>query len=150
LRLRRHYGAAEFQQWPVTATGWQGFLAQMSDDGLDDRNRGGDQPAQGGDLSDRLKRLDVALKKARPPSDGKGGALQNSGAAAQGMAQALRMSSEFAAGVIVGAGLGWFFDYVLGTSPWGLIVFLMLGFAAGVLNILRSSALDKGSGSSGG
>jgi ATP synthase protein I len=26
-----------------------------------------------------------------------------------------------------------------GTSPWGLIVFLLLGFCAGVLNVLRST-----------
>lgn len=55
-----------------------------------------------------------------------------------GWGQAMKLSSEFIAGVIVGAGLGWFFDRLAGTSPWGLIVFLLLGFAAGVLNLLRS------------
>ena len=33
------------------------------------------------------------------------------------------------------------FDKVLGTSPFGLIVFLMLGFAAGVLNVLRTQGV---------
>ena len=28
-----------------------------------------------------------------------------------------------------------------GTSPWGLIIFLLLGFVAGVLNVLRSAGL---------
>ncbi|AKI01547.1 hypothetical protein IMCC20628_02852 [Hoeflea sp. IMCC20628] len=59
--------------------------------------------------------------------------------AAQGYALAVKLSSEFIAGVIVGALLGYLFDQFLGTSPWGLIVFLLLGFCAGVLNVLRST-----------
>ncbi len=51
----------------------------------------------------------------------------------------MKLSSEFIAGVVVGAALGWFIDRFAGTSPWGLIVFLLLGFAAGVLNVLRSA-----------
>jgi len=38
-------------------------------------------------------------------------------------------------------GLGWFLDRVAGTSPWGLIVGLLLGFGAGVLNVLRSAGV---------
>ncbi|EKF19928.1 hypothetical protein NA2_06288 [Nitratireductor pacificus pht-3B] len=56
-----------------------------------------------------------------------------------GFGNALRLSSEFIAGVAVGAGLGWFIDRMAGTSPWGLIIFLLLGFGAGVLNVLRSA-----------
>ena len=41
----------------------------------------------------------------------------------------------------MGVGLGWFLDRVAGTSPWGLIVGLMLGFGAGVLNVLRSAGV---------
>jgi ATP synthase protein I len=48
-------------------------------------------------------------------------------------------------GVIVGAGLGWLIDYGLGTSPWGFIVFLMLGFAGGVLSVMRSAGVFPGS-----
>lgn len=53
-------------------------------------------------------------------------------------AQAMKISSEFIAGIIVGALIGWFIDRVAATSPWGLIIFLMLGFGAGVLNVLRT------------
>jgi ATP synthase protein I len=35
--------------------------------------------------------------------------------------------------------LGYLFDLFLSTSPWGLIVFLLLGFCAGVLNVLRAA-----------
>lgn len=58
-----------------------------------------------------------------------------------GFGQALKLSSEFIAGIVVGAGLGWLIDRIAGTSPWGLIIFLLLGFAAGVLNVLRSAGL---------
>lgn len=42
--------------------------------------------------------------------------------------------------MLVGVALGWGLDSVAGTSPWGLIVFMMLGFAAGVVNVIRSSS----------
>ena len=48
-------------------------------------------------------------------------------------ARGFRLSTELVAGVLVGAGLGWLLDRWLGTTPWGLMVFLLLGFAAGVL-----------------
>ena len=58
---------------------------------------------------------------------------------ASGVAQAMKLSSEFIAGVLVGAGLGWLADRFLGTSPWGIIILLLLGFCAGTLNIMRST-----------
>ena len=58
-----------------------------------------------------------------------------------GMAQAWRLSSEFVAAVVVGAGLGYGIDWAFGTGPWGLIVFLLLGFAAAVVNVMRTAGL---------
>ncbi|HSM40238.1 MAG TPA: AtpZ/AtpI family protein [Afifellaceae bacterium] len=52
----------------------------------------------------------------------------------------MKIGSEFVAGVLVGIALGWGLDSAAGTSPWGLIVFMMLGFAAGVVNVIRSSS----------
>src|SRR6516225_3240918 len=60
---------------------------------------------------------------------------------AAGSARGFRLSSELVAGVLVGAGIGWLIDRSLGVSPWGLIVFLLLGFAAGVLNVMRSAGI---------
>ncbi|PYF02976.1 putative F0F1-ATPase subunit (Ca2+/Mg2+ transporter) [Rhodopseudomonas faecalis] len=57
------------------------------------------------------------------------------------MARGFRLSSELVAGVAVGAVIGWGIDQLLSTSPWGLIVFFMLGFAAGVLNVVRSAGV---------
>lgn len=75
----------------------------------------------------------LAERRSREPSGNDG-----DGEAQKGYALAVKVSSEFIAGVVVGAVLGYGFDHVLGTSPWGMIVFLMLGFAAGVLNVLRA------------
>jgi ATP synthase protein I len=56
-----------------------------------------------------------------------------------GYGLAMRLASEFVAGVLVGAALGWGLDRVAGTSPWGLIGLLLLGFCAGVVNVVRAS-----------
>ncbi|WP_245413589.1 AtpZ/AtpI family protein [Mangrovicella endophytica] len=61
----------------------------------------------------------------------------------QGAAEGLKLASEFVAGVLVGAGLGYLIDRFAGTSPFGLIIFLILGFAAGVMNVLRSIGAPK-------
>jgi F-type H+-transporting ATPase subunit a len=57
------------------------------------------------------------------------------------MARGFRLSSELVAGVVVGAVIGWGFDRLLSTSPLGLIVFLLLGFVAGVINVMRSAGV---------
>ena len=57
----------------------------------------------------------------------------------QAMAQGMKIASEFVAGITVGALLGYGIDYVFGTRPFGLVIFLFLGFAAGVLNVVRGA-----------
>ena len=57
------------------------------------------------------------------------------------MALGFRLSSELVAGVLGGAALGWGFDRLLSTSPWGLIVFALIGFIAGVINVMRSAGV---------
>jgi len=56
------------------------------------------------------------------------------------MSRGLRLGSEFVAAIFVGAGLGYIIDMFLPTRPWGLVVLLLLGFAAGVLNVVRATA----------
>jgi ATP synthase protein I len=93
--------------------------------------------ARDGDIDRRLRDLDAALAARRPAAEEADG--RPGGGGMSGIGNALRLSSEFIAAILVGAGLGWFLDRMAGTSPWGLIVFLFLGFGAGVLNVLRAS-----------
>ena len=69
-------------------------------------------------------------------------ALRNPSALARGF----RLSTELVAGVLVGAFIGWALDKWLGISPWGMIVFLLLGFAAGVVNVMRAAGVSPGPG----
>ena len=109
-----------------------------------DRNRSGDAPpANEAALSARLTHLDQRLSDVQKDREFEkvqaGTEGQAAHARASAMAVGLRLSSELVAGVLVGALLGWGFDRLLSTSPWGLIVFLLLGFTAGVLNVMRSA-----------
>ena len=63
-----------------------------------------------------------------------------------GWGDAMKIASEFVAGIVVGVGLGLIIDHVFGTSPFGLIVCLLLGFAAGVLNVLRTQGVVADAG----
>ena len=56
----------------------------------------------------------------------------------RGMAYGLRMSSELVAAILVGGFIGYVLDAWLGSKPWLFLVFLMLGFSAGILNVLRA------------
>lgn len=56
-----------------------------------------------------------------------------------GLSRGFRLASEFAAAIIVGAGLGYLIDMVLPTRPWAMVSMLLLGFAAGVLNVVRAT-----------
>ena len=104
-------------------------------------------------LTARLQRLGESLGQAqRGAGETSADRPEDRAATAAGYAKGFRLSSELVAGVLVGAGLGWLIDRAFGIKPWGLIVFLLLGFAAGVLNVMRSAGLvqspriDGGSG----
>jgi ATP synthase protein I len=56
-----------------------------------------------------------------------------------GWSRGFRLASEFIAAILVGAGIGWLLDLWLHTTPWLLLVLLLTGFAAGVLNVVRTA-----------
>ena len=88
-------------------------------------------------LSARLRGLGAKLGQAERRKEDQREPVQVGGSDPSAIARGFRLSSELVAGVIVGAIIGWVLDRVLGISPWGLIVFLLLGFVAGVLNVMR-------------
>ncbi|SFO07380.1 ATP synthase protein I [Cohaesibacter marisflavi] len=89
-------------------------------------------------LDDRLGNLDAELAKMRESQATKNRAKMDS-EQSNGLAMAWRLGSEFVAGVLVGTAIGWLIDEWLGIRPWGMIIFLLLGFLAGMLNLLRSA-----------
>ena len=96
---------------------------------------------QRGSLEDRLKRLDAELADKRKADGAEEAAEARAAASRSGYAVAMKLSSEFVAAVIVGALLGYLLDHFAGTGPWGMIVLLLLGFSAGVLNVMRAAGM---------
>ena len=91
-----------------------------------------------GNLNHRLSEIRDSrkIRTDQPGTDGGDGAAR-----ASAMARGFRLSSELIAGVVVGAALGWGLDHMLSTSPWGMIVFVLLGVTAGVVNVVRSAGV---------
>lgn len=98
-------------------------------------------PAEEAALSSRLDRLGAKLEAHKAAEEAAKSRGQPSG-----FARATKIASEFVAGVIVGGGIGWGFDRAFGTAPWGMILFVLLGFAAGVLNVLRAEGVVADAG----
>ena len=110
-------------------------------DGTRDKGKRKEPPDDEAALSARLQRLGERLAQANRPSEN--GSRPRQTTDMSGFARGFRLSSELVAGVLVGAAIGWLLDRWLGISPWGLIVFLMLGFAAGVLNVMRAAGVVR-------
>jgi ATP synthase protein I len=112
----------------------------------DTREEGKDgiRSAEEAALAARLKQLDerLAQQETSRHVEPEPGTRSDPSAIARGF----RLSTELVAGVLVGAFIGWALDKWLGISPWGMIVFLLLGFAAGVVNVMRAAGISSGPG----
>ncbi len=95
-----------------------------------------------GAISDRLKDLGsrIAVEKSGRVEAEK--PAQSYGSVA-GYSKGYRLISEFVAGVLVGGLLGYGLDYLVGTLPLFLIIFLLLGFGAGLVNMSRAANRDQ-------
>src|SRR6202023_4001112 len=118
-------------------------MAQGTNDGEDgSSNKSSSDEAV---FSARLGSLDHRLSEIRDSrnirTDQPGAGSGDGAARASAMARGFRLSSELVAGVVVGALIGWGFDRLLSTSPFGFIAFFLLGFVAGVVNVVRSAGV---------
>src|ERR1700722_97814 len=120
-------------------------LHSMAEGANDGGNGNHDTSSDEAALSARLGSLDQRLSEIRGGrkigTDQSGSGSGDGAARASAMGRGFQLSSELIAGVVVGALIGWGFDRLLSTSPFGMIVFLLLGFAAGVVNVIRSAGV---------
>lgn len=92
---------------------------------LNEDGAGKDKPPSLDEFSDRLDAMRGEPDQESPHSAG------------AGLGQAMRVSTELLAGLLVGGALGYGLDWLLETSPWFLLAGLGVGFAAGLRNLSR-------------
>ncbi len=110
-------------------------MAKSAKDGGKDRkhDRTGTGRSRESWQDDFDTRLDRARSRRPPetPQDGK--------ARGTAMGTAFRIASELIAGLIVGGFIGWQLDEWLETTPVFLLIFFILGAAAGIWNVIRTA-----------
>jgi ATP synthase protein I len=119
-------------------------MAQGTNDHEDESKSSSDEAALSARLGSLEHRLSEVQDSRNIRTDQSEAGSGDGSARASAMALGFRLSSELVAGVLVGALMGWGFDRLLSTSPFGLIVFVLLGFTAGVLNVIRSAGVAPG------
>ena len=105
----------------------------MSGPGDSERPGGKARSRATGDLASRIAR-------ARAESPAQAAADRARRGEMTGVGRAFRLASEFVAAIIVGGALGFGVDWLFKTQPWGMVIFMLLGFGAGVLNVVRAAA----------
>jgi ATP synthase protein I len=93
-------------------------------------------------LRARLDKLGAELKSARREPTPQAPPADRSTASAWSLG--MKAASEFIAAVIVGAVIGWTLDQFLRTKPAFLIIFFLLGVAAGIWNVIRATSVKVG------
>lgn len=86
------------------------------------------------DLGDR-----IAKAKAKQTERADRAERQRKNSVNTPASMALRYSSELVASVVVGVGLGLLIDHFAKSSPWGLLVMMGFGMAAGIRNLMRAA-----------
>jgi ATP synthase protein I len=91
--------------------------------------------------SDRLKKRlrELERKLETRESERAGLSDEESAKRSSALGKAFQLATELVAGVFVGGLIGWLLDRWLGTLPLFLLVFLLLGIAAGFLNVIRAA-----------
>ena len=84
-----------------------------------------------------LDDLDTRLNAARKKADAAAGRNRKQAVASTGIGFAMRIGVELVASLLVGGGIGLLLDRWLGTEPWLMLVFFLLGAAAGFINVYR-------------
>ena len=92
------------------------------------------------DSREALKRLDERLEAFKADEAPVGGAA---GSSESGVGEGYRLLGEVIGGVLGGLGLGWVFDHFAHTTPFGLVIGLLLGTAASAYAAMKSATPPK-------
>jgi ATP synthase protein I len=84
-----------------------------------------------GSFDQRLRAAQERLGQKQPST------APGAGGSASPMGIGVRVGVELVAAMAVAVAIGWWLDRWLGTSPWLVGVFVLLGGAAGVANVWR-------------
>lgn len=87
-------------------------------------------------FSERLKRLEDRIEAAKASRTER---VPTGAAKYTQSSLAWRMVTELVAGMLLGLGIGWGLDSLFGTPPAFLLIFALLGFAAGVRSMMRTA-----------
>lgn len=85
------------------------------------------------DLADRIARAKSAQEKVEKTKK-----LEQAAAGVNAGSMALRYGAEFGMAVFVGIMIGYWIDAAFGTEPWGLLIMMTFGLAAGVMGVIRA------------
>jgi len=96
----------------------------------------GDRDRPASEDKGSLKALDKRLEAAKS-RHGRPGAEPGGGS--EGLGVGMRIAVELVAAVLVGTGIGIVLDKWLGTQPWLMILFFVLGCAAAFRNVYRTA-----------
>lgn len=115
----------------------------MASSGDGDHDERAALPELGNRLRERLRELERKLETPRN-DEPVGPSEEELGRRSSALGKAFKLSTELVAGVFVGGFFGWLLDYWLGERLFGtkglfLVVFLLLGIAAGFLNVIRAA-----------
>jgi len=91
-----------------------------------------------GDGSSRIKDLEARVKAARRHRSGATDGKRKRVPTGE-FGPAIRVAVDLVSGIFVGVAIGWLLDRWLGTTPWLMLLFFVLGAAAGILNVMRTA-----------
>ena len=85
-----------------------------------------------------LEELDARVREAQRRQAGGDRAPGTGPEGGSALGMAWRVGLELVSALVVGVAIGYLLDRWLGTKPWLLILFFVLGAAAGMLNVYRT------------
>ncbi|MGE0109824.1 MAG: AtpZ/AtpI family protein [Bdellovibrionales bacterium] len=104
-----------------------------------------DAPDQ--DDQDKLAVLAAQIKQAEersnPSLQDQDGALPSR---VQVLARVMRIGADFVTTILGALGLGWFVDQQVGSAPWCMLLFLLIGCVVAFWNLIKASAAEKSLG----